>query len=416
MVNIAFPRENIEFENRCSLLPQNVAAYKRLGMEVLVESGLGKGVYISDTDYEQAGATVLHTKKQVISGADIVVTLHKLNHEQVKNVQPGALVISFLDPFNEFDLIDTFCHQQITSISVEMLPRISRCQKMDALSSQASLAGYVMVQKGMQYLQSVMPMMMTPAGTLKPMKVFVIGAGVAGLQAIATAKRLGAQVTAFDTRAVVAEQVQSLGAKFLEIDLGETAQTAQGYATALTPEQMAIQQREQAKCIASSDLVITTAQLFGRKPPVLIKRDVICQMKPGSVIVDMAAENGGNVEGAVARDVVNVEGVTIVGTGFWANDVARDASQMYSSNIISLVSECWDIETQTLPIELQDEILKAAVITHKGVIVNQTIADFYEQQGKVQLVTTEKPQYDTGAVSQANSATSTLTNNSNEVA
>ncbi|TMN64386.1 NAD(P)(+) transhydrogenase (Re/Si-specific) subunit alpha, partial [Pseudoalteromonas sp. S1727] len=223
--------------------------------------------------------------------------------------------------------------------------------------------------------------MMRPAeGTIKPAKVFIIGAGVAGLQAIATAKRLGAAVTAFDTRSVVAEQVRSLGAKFLDIDLGETGQTAQGYAQALSPEQMAKQQAAQAQCIAQSDIVITTAQLFGRKPPVLINHDTIKQMKAGSVIVDMAAESGGNVAGSVAGDTTVIEGVKIIGTGNWSNEVALNASQMYANNLFNLVSEFWQKDSNTYAIDLEDDIQKSAVITHQGHITNQTISELRAQQ------------------------------------
>jgi H+-translocating NAD(P) transhydrogenase subunit alpha len=232
-------------------------------------------------------------------------------------------------------------------------------------------------------LDAVFPMMMTPAGTLKPAKVFIIGAGVAGLQAIATAKRLGASVTAFDTRSVVAEQVRSLGAKFLEIDLGQTGETGQGYAQALTPEQMKIQQREQAKCIAESDIVITTAQLFGRKPPVLIDQSTIASMRAGSVIVDMAAENGGNVVGSVCGETVQINGVNVIGTGYWANGVAKHASQMYASNLLNLISEFWDKESNQFALDVEDEVLSGCVISHQGEVVHKMISDFYQQNGVV---------------------------------
>jgi NAD(P) transhydrogenase subunit alpha len=258
---------------------------------------------------------------------------------------------------------------------MEMIPRSSRCQKMDALSSQASLAGYVMTIKAMSALNRILPMMMTPSGTIKPAKVFIIGAGVAGLQAIATAKRMGAQVTAFDTRPVVAEQVKSLGGKFLEIDLGDTSQTSQGYAQALTPEQLEKQKQAQAKAIAESDIVITTAQLFGRKPPMLIDEATVALMQSGSVIVDMAAENGGNVQGSVAGETVQKHGVTIIGTGNWSNEVARDASQMYANNLFNLVSEFWNKENNQMTINIEDEIQAAAIITHQGEITNQMIKD-----------------------------------------
>jgi NAD(P) transhydrogenase subunit alpha len=288
--------------------------------------------------------------------------------------------VSFLDPFNERELVEYMASKNVTAISMEMIPRITRSQKMDALSSQANLAGYVMVAKAANALDRILPMMMTPAGTLKPARVFVIGAGVAGLQAIATAKRLGAKVTAFDTRAVVAEQVESLGAKFLNIDLGETGQTKDGYATALTPEQMELQKQGQAAEIAESDVVITTAQLFGRKPPVIVNAEAVAAMKAGSVIVDMAAENGGNVEGSKPGEtVVTDNGVIIVGTGNWANEVPRDASQMYGSNLFNLVDEFWCEEEKTFKLDFGNEIATGCVITHDGGVVNEQIKNHYAQ-------------------------------------
>jgi NAD(P) transhydrogenase subunit alpha len=227
-------------------------------------------------------------------------------------------------------------------------------------------------------MPSIMPMMMTPAGTLKPAKVFIIGAGVAGLQAIATAKRLGARVTAFDTRPVVAEQVESLGGKFLEIDLGDTGQTADGYAKELTPEQVEMQRQAQKAVIADSDVVITTAQVFGRKPPVLVTADMVEGMSPGSVIVDMAAETGGNVEGSVPDEVVDVNGVTIVGTANLANLAPRDATQMYASNMFNLVEDTWDEEGKQFVLDLENDILPGCVITHGGAVVHPTIKDIIE--------------------------------------
>jgi NAD(P) transhydrogenase subunit alpha len=230
-------------------------------------------------------------------------------------------------------------------------------------------------------LPSIFPMLMTPAGTLKPAKVFIIGAGVAGLQAIATAKRLGARVTAFDTRPVVAEQVQSLGGKFLEIDLGDTGQTADGYAKELTPEQVEMQRQAQKDVIADSDVVITTAQVFGRKPPVLVTKDMVEGMAPGSVVVDMAAETGGNVEGSVPDETVVVDGVTIVGTANLANEVAKDASQMYASNLFNLVEDTWDTEAKTFVLDMENDILPGCVITHGGAVVHPTIKNLMEGEG-----------------------------------
>ena len=378
MPTIAFPCETREHEKRCALLPANVKAYKLLGLEVHIESGLGGHIHIPDSDYIEAGAQIAKDRQSLLADADVVLSLHALPEQELALLTNNkAIVISYLDPFNEVDYVSSLQRNKVTAVSMEMIPRISRCQKMDALSSQASLAGYVMTMQAANELQTVLPMMMTPAGTLKPAKVFVIGAGVAGLQAIATAKRLGANVTAFDTRSVVAEQVQSLGAKFLEIDLGETGESSQGYAQALTPVQLSKQQAEQAKCIADSDIVITTAQLFGRKPPLLIQKDVIESMRPGSVIVDMAAENGGNVEGSVAGQTVKYQGVSVIGTGAWANGVAKHASQMYANNLQHLMGEFYNKEENALSVKLDDEIHSACVVTHDGELVNKTISDFY---------------------------------------
>lgn len=379
MATIACLKEAAKNERRCALLPGNVKAYALLGADIMIESGLGEGVFITDDEYRQAGAKVLNDRAAIIDKADVILSVDKLPAADIR-LAGNKTVISFLDPFNSHDYVGALCESQITSLSMEMIPRSTRCQKMDALSSQASLAGYVMVLKGINELHSILPMMITAAGTIKPAKVFVIGAGVAGLQAIATAKRLGAAVTAFDTRSVVAEQVRSLGAKFLDIDLGETGQTAQGYAQELTKEQVAIQQQAQAKCIAESDIVITTAQLFGRKPPVLIYKDTLAAMKPGSVIVDMAAESGGNVEGSKAGETTLVNGVKIIGTGNWPNEVALNASQMYANNLFNLVSEFWQKDENAFVIDLDDDIQKSAVITHQGTITNQTISDLRAQQ------------------------------------
>jgi len=377
MTILGFSAELKPLEKRCAVLPVNVKAYKLLGATVHVQAGIGVHIHVSDEEYVAAGAEIIASRGELLANADIVPSLHKLSADDLSYLKPNSLIVSYLDPFNEKGFVESLCDKNITSISMEMIPRISRCQKMDALSSQASLAGYVMVMQAVNQLDSVLPMMMTPAGTLKPSKVFVIGAGVAGLQAIATAKRLGASVTAFDTRSVVAEQVQSLGAKFLEIDLGQTGETGQGYAQALTPEQMQIQQREQAKCIADSDIVITTAQLFGRKPPMLIDAQTIATMKPGSVIVDMAAESGGNVQGSVASEVIIQSGVSIIGTGNWANGVAKLATQMYANNLYRLISEFWSPEDNKFILDVEDEVQSGCIITHQGLVTNSMIKTFY---------------------------------------
>jgi NAD(P) transhydrogenase subunit alpha len=372
-MQIGVPRELHPDEHRVAIIPADAKKLVQAGAEVMVETDLGIGSGFSNADYGEAGAKILDDRKELFARSDLILRLRKPDLEEIGTLKKGCIHISYLDPFNESELIEAFRRQEISAISMEMIPRTTRSQKMDALSSQANLAGYTMVLLAATKLPRIFPMMMTPAGTLKPANVFVIGVGVAGLQAIATAKRLGARVTAFDTRAVVAEQVRSLGAKFLDIDLGETGETKQGYAVQLTPEQLEKQREGQKKQITNSDVVITTAQVFGRKPPVLVTRDMIDEMEPGRVIVDMAAETGGNVEGSVPGETVVVNGVTIIGDGNWSNLVAHDASHMYSSNLSNLIEEFWNADQKSMVLNFEDDILQGCVITHQGDIVNETI-------------------------------------------
>jgi len=371
---IAIPKETAYGEKRAALIPASVKKLVQLGAQVSVESGLGAAAGFSDEEYQAAGASLADDRSALLASAQMVLRVRKPELADIELLQSGCIHVSFLDPFNETAIIDAMRERNISAISMEMIPRSTRSQKMDALSSQANLAGYVMALKAATYLPSILPMMMTPAGTLKPAKVFVIGAGVAGLQAIATAKRLGAQVTAFDTRSEVAEQVHSVGAKFLEIDLGETGSTKDGYAKELTAEQLQIQREAQKEVIANSDAVITTAQVFGRKPPVIVPKEFVAGMRAGSVVIDMAAETGGNVEGSVPGEVVSVNGVNIVGTGNWPNEVARDASQMYSSNLYNLVEEFWSKDDQKVVLDFENDLI-GCVITHQQEIVNQVIAN-----------------------------------------
>lgn len=377
-MRIAIPRETHPGENRVPVTPETAKKLCRLGADLVIENGMGLGSGFADAEYAEVGASLSSDREALFRNADLLLRLRKPQRDEVPMMKKGAIHISYLDPFNEHDLVRTLQQHGVTAISMEMIPRTTRSQKMDALSSQANLAGYVMVLQAATHLPRIFPMMMTPAGTLKPAKVFVIGAGVAGLQAIATAKRLGARVTAFDTRAVVAEQVHSLGATFLEIDLGETGETAGGYATELTPEQIEKQREAQKATIAESDVVITTAQVFGRKPPVIITRDMVEGMKPGSVIVDMAAETGGNVEGSVPNEVVTVKGVTIIGKGNLPNEVCRDASHMYANNLFNLVEDAWDKDSNRFKIDFEHDILPGCIITHGGEVTNETIKKILE--------------------------------------
>jgi NAD(P) transhydrogenase subunit alpha len=372
-MKIGVPKETWRGELRAALAPASVKKLAGLGFEITVEAGLGNGSRVPDSEYTDAGATVSGDRAQISGNADIVLRVRKPDLADLELLNTGTIHISFLDPFNEKELVATLASKGITAISMEMVPRSTRAQKMDALSSQANLAGYVTVVLAATHLPKIFPMMMTPAGTIAPARVFVIGAGVAGLQAIATAKRLGARVEAFDTRPVVAEQVQSLGAKFVEIDLGDTGQTDQGYAKELTSEQIELQKQGQAKVISQSDVVITTAQLFGRPAPRIITADVVAGMRPGSVIVDMAVESGGNVEGSVEGEVVDVNGVSIIGLGNLPSQVARNASDMFGANLVNMLDEFWDAETKVLNLDPEDEIVAACVITRDGQIVNETI-------------------------------------------
>jgi NAD(P) transhydrogenase subunit alpha len=370
---IGVPKETWPGELRTALVPANAKKLVKAGFSVAVESGVGVTAGFIDSEYADAGATIQPDRAALLATSDIVLRVRKPSTEEVAQLKADSVHISFLDPFNERSLVDALAAQRVTAISMEMIPRSTRAQKMDALSSQANLAGYVTVVQACFHSPKILPMMMTPAGTIAPARVFVIGAGVAGLQAIATAKRLGARVEAFDTRPVVAEQVQSLGAKFVEIDLGEVGQTEQGYAKELTPEQVELQKQGQKKVSSQSEVVITTAQVFGRPAPKIVSADMVAAMRPGSVVVDMAVESGGNVEGSELNEVVDVNGVKIVGQGNLPSQVAKNASEMYSNNLFNLLDEFWNEDDKTLDLSPEDEIVSSCVITRGGAIVNETI-------------------------------------------
>ena len=374
---IGVAKETWPGEVRSALVPANATKLIKSGFSISMESGAGQAAGFTDQQYTDAGVSIVSSRAEVLAAADIFLAVRKPDTAEVDQLKSGAISVSFLDPYNEKALIEALAAKGVTSISMEMIPRSTRAQKMDALSSQANLAGYVTVVQAAYHSPKIMPMMMTPAGTIAPARVFVIGAGVAGLQAIATAKRLGARVEAFDTRPVVAEQVQSLGAKFVEIDLGDVGQTEQGYAKELTSEQLELQREGQKAVIAQSDVVITTAQLFGRAAPVIVGRDMVEAMKPGSVVVDMAVESGGNVEGSVMNEVVDINGVKVIGQGNLPGEVARNASEMYSNNLVNLLQEFWDEEAKTLNLDPEDDIVRSCVITRDGAVVNETIKNIY---------------------------------------
>lgn len=374
---VAIPKEMHPDETRIPMIPPDVDKLVKRGADVVIESGLGDALQLPDEAYTKVGATVVSDRAQLLSEAELVLRLRVPPLEEVSAVKPGAIHVSYLDPFFNQPLVEKLAELGISGICMEMIPRTTIAQKMDALSSQASLGGYAAVMLAADCLTKAFPMMMTPAGTLAPSRVFVIGAGVAGLQAIATAKRLGARVEAFDTRPVVAEQVRSLGAKFVEIDLGDTGQTEQGYAKQLTPEQLEMQRQGMAKHCALADVVITTAQLFGRKAPQILTEEMVAQMKPGSLIVDMAVETGGNVAGSKVGEEVEVNGVKILGATNLPGRVPVHASQMYSSNLRNLLEHFWDDEAKSLKLDLEDEIMDGCLITHENKIRSERLRNHY---------------------------------------
>jgi NAD(P) transhydrogenase subunit alpha len=365
-------------ERRCAATPATVSKLVRKGYVVYLESNAGLLSHYTDSEFEEAGAKVVATSADIAGEIEVLACVNSPSVDVISTLKANTLVIGHIDPFFQQPLVSKLAASNLTTLSVEMIPRSSRAQKMDALSSQASLAGYVMVMKAATYLPSILPMMMTPSGTIKPAKVFVIGAGVAGLQAIATAKRLGANVLAYDTRPVVAEQVESLGGKFLKVDIGETGQTKDGYAKELTEEQKRVLADAQKDAIATSDIVITTAQLFGRKPPLLIDKATLSLMKPGSVVVDMAAISGGNVEGSEPGKISIINQVTVIGSGYWSEEVSRAATDMYANNVFNLLDEFTKDDPLRFDLSFDDEILASSVITHDGKITNKTLINAYK--------------------------------------
>ena len=364
-------------ERRLALVPSTVERIVKLGHEVRLGRGYGAPLHLDDAAFEAVGASIV-APAEALEQAEIALVVTPPEPTALEGLRPGSFVVGFLDPFFSLPTVRALAERKLRGMCVELMPRTTYAQKMDALSSQASLAGYVAVVLAAQRIDKVLPMMSTPAGTIAPARVFVLGVGVAGLQAIATAKRLGARVDAYDTRPVVAEQVRSLGARFVEFDLGgEQGQTEQGYAKALTDEQLARQREQMAKVVAQSDVVITTAQVFGRPAPRLLDAAAIAGMKPGSVVVDLAASTGGNVEGAVAGDeVVTDQGVRIVGLHPLPAAVARDASQMYAANLAFLVEHAW--HEGALKDPAKDEIVNAVLLTDEGAVRHDAVRERLE--------------------------------------
>lgn len=368
-------KETAKGETRVAASPETVKKLINLGYTVLVEKGAGLNSLISDQDYVEAGASSVQSNEA--KKADIILKLRRPTAAEIALYKKGAILMGILDPYGHEGEIASIAKAGLTAFTMEFMPRITRAQAMDVLSSQANLAGYQAVIDAAEYYDRALPMMMTAAGTVPAAKVFVMGAGVAGLQAIATARRLGASVTANDVRPAAKEQVASLGAKFIAVEDEEfkAAETAGGYAKEMSKDYQKKQAELTADHISKQDIVITTALIPGRPAPRLVTKSMLKSMRPGSVIVDLAVERGGNVEGAVADQVVEVEGVKIVGFTNVAGRIAATASQLYARNLYAFVDILTDKETKQFTVDLNDELVKATLLTNDGTIVHPAFAD-----------------------------------------
>ena len=367
-MKVAIPKERAPDERRVALVPDTAAKLKASALDVSVESGAGVGAYISDEAYESSGVKVVKTAESLLKDADAVLKVQAPSTDEVALLNSGSVLISFLQPATQADVVKALAKRGVTAFSLELLPRISRAQSMDALSSQASAAGYKAVLMAAGRLGKFFPMMMTAAGTVAPARVLVMGAGVAGLQAIATARRLGAVVSAYDVRPAVKEEVQSLGATFIELAL-ESQQGEGGYAREQSEEFLRKQRELIGEHVAKSDVVITTAAVPGRHAPLLVTGDMVKAMRPGSVIVDLAAETGGNVELTQAGKDVDVGGVTIIGTRNVPSTMPLHASQLFARNVMNLLLHL--VKDGAINLDFQDEITKGSCVTHRGEIVNE---------------------------------------------
>ncbi len=374
-MKLAVPKETTEGETRVAATPESVKKFKALGVDVVVQAGAGAAAHISDADYAAMGASIAPDARTALADADIVLKVRGPSAAETGLIKKGAVVAALLAPHTEKAAISALAGQGAVGFAMEFLPRISRAQSMDVLSSQANLAGYKAVIDAAAQYGRAMPMMMTAAGTIAPARVLVMGVGVAGLQAIATAKRLGAIVSATDVRPATKEQVESLGGTFVAVmdEEFKNAQTAGGYAKEMSPEYQAKQAALIADTIKKQDIVITTALIPGRKAPILVTEEMIKTMKPGSVIVDLAGEQGGNTPLTKANEVVTVHGVTIMGYTNLPGRLAVDASSLYARNLFNFISLLVDKKTGQLAIDWNDDIVKGALVTKDGEMVHPAV-------------------------------------------
>jgi NAD(P) transhydrogenase subunit alpha len=373
-MKIAILKETAPGETRCAAIPETVKKFIGLGAEVAVEAGAGASAGLLDAEFEAAGAKT-GDRKAILSGADVILCINGPEGGTLKGAAAGAILVGALDPIRRKESVEGYASAGLQALAMEWTPRITRAQSMDILSSQSNLAGYKAVVDAAAAFGRAFPMMMTAAGTVSPAKVFVMGVGVAGLQAIATAKRLGAQVSATDVRSATREQIQSLGAKpiFVENVAGIEGEGQGGYATEMSPEYQKAQAELVSSHIAKQDIVITTALIPGRPAPRLISDAQLATMRSGSAIVDLAAEAGGNVEGCVAGDQVVKHGVTIIGASNLARTLPADASALFSRNLYNFLSAFWDKEKSAPELPDDDEIVKAIRLTKAGSVVNERL-------------------------------------------
>ncbi len=373
-MKIAVLRETADAENRVAATPETVRKLIGLGAELAIEAGAGAGAAIADAAYAEAGATVAD-RAATIAAADLVLGVQGPAVADLPGIKSGAMLAAILSPFGDRGRIDDYAKAGVTALSMEFMPRITRAQSMDVLSSQSNLAGYKSVIDAAEAYGRAFPMMMTAAGTISAARVFIMGVGVAGLQAIATARRLGALVSATDVRSATKEQIQSLGAKpiFVENVKGIEGEGAGGYATEMSDEYKTAQAALVSSHIAKQDIVITTALIPGRPAPRLITDAQIASMRPGSIIVDLAVESGGNVEGSRVGEIVTVHGVKIIGHKNAAGRLAADASALYSRNLFNLINAFWDKEAKTLAFPADDEIVVGIKLTEGGAVVHERL-------------------------------------------
>ena len=374
-MKIAVLKETAPGETRCAAIPETVKKFIALGAEVAVEKGAGQGAGITDADFKDAGASV-SARKDALKGAGIILCINAPDPASLQGAEKGALLVGALDPLRQSDSVRSYAKAGLQALAMEWMPRITRAQSMDILSSQSNLAGYKAVVDGAAAYGRAFPMMMTAAGTISPAKVFVMGVGVAGLQAIATAKRLGAQVSATDVRSATKEQILSLGAKpiFVENVAGIEGEGKGGYATEMSPEYQKAQAELVSTHIAKQDIVVTTALIPGKPAPRLISDAQLKTMRAGSVVVDLAAEAGGNVEGTLAGKSVQKHGVTIIGASNLARSLGADASALFSRNLYNFLSAFWDKDKNAPELPDDDEIVKAIRLTRDGKVVSERLA------------------------------------------